>query len=136
MGASDFCWQRFPLYEEENKGIHFNLNALDPSEKPTKIMNLEKGVKIGSCWNEFNSEIRKSLKWRSFYCHFLVFTLHFHRTVEICVYSENSLLMEIWVKLYSYLTLEKDINGCWNVERIVICWKLKICCLPSSIYYT
>ena len=38
------------------------INALDPSEKPTKIMNLEKGVKIGSCWNEFNSEIRKSLK--------------------------------------------------------------------------
>ena len=27
-----------------------------------KIMNLEKGVKIGSCWKEFNSEIRKSLK--------------------------------------------------------------------------
>ena len=38
------------------------INALDPSEKPTKIMNLEKGFKIGSCWNEFNSEIRKSLK--------------------------------------------------------------------------
>ena len=38
------------------------INALDPSEKPTKIMNLEKGVKIGSCWNEFNSEIRKSLR--------------------------------------------------------------------------
>ena len=38
------------------------INALDLSEKPTKIMNLEKGVKIGSCWNEFNSEIRKSLK--------------------------------------------------------------------------
>ena len=27
------------------------------------------------------------------------------------------------------------INECWNVERIVICWKLKIRCLPSSIYY-
>ena len=38
------------------------LNALHPSEKPTKIMNLEKGVKIGSCWNEFNNEIRKYLK--------------------------------------------------------------------------
>ena len=55
--------------------------------------------------------------------------------LRIVFVSEKSLLMEIWVKLYSYLTLEKDINGCWNVERIVICWKLKICCLPSSIYY-
>ena len=37
------------------------INALDPSERPTKIMNLEKGVKIGSCWNEFNSDICKYL---------------------------------------------------------------------------
>ena len=38
------------------------INALDPPERPKKIMNLEKGVKIGSCWNEFNHEIRKYLK--------------------------------------------------------------------------
>ena len=25
------------------------------------LVNLEKGVKIGSCWNEFNNEIRKYL---------------------------------------------------------------------------
>jgi len=38
------------------------INALDASDKHTKIMNLEKGVYTNPCWNEFNSEVRKILK--------------------------------------------------------------------------
>ena len=38
------------------------INALDPSEKHSKIMNLEKGIATNPCWNEFNSEVRKILR--------------------------------------------------------------------------
>ena len=34
-------------------------NALDPAEKHSKIMNLEKGVATKPYWNEFNSEVKK-----------------------------------------------------------------------------
>ena len=35
------------------------INAMDPSQKPTQIMNLEKGKEVHPCWNEFNSVIKK-----------------------------------------------------------------------------
>ena len=35
------------------------INAMDPSQKPTQIMNLEKGKEVSPCWNEFNSVIKK-----------------------------------------------------------------------------
>ena len=35
------------------------INAMDPSQKPTQIMNLEKGKEVNPCWNEFNSVIKK-----------------------------------------------------------------------------
>ena len=38
------------------------INACDPSEKPRKLMNIEKGWKINPCWNEFNSEIKRAGK--------------------------------------------------------------------------
>ena len=38
------------------------INALDPSEKRSKIMNLEKGIATNPCWNEFNSEVRRILR--------------------------------------------------------------------------
>jgi hypothetical protein len=38
------------------------INACDPSEKPMKLMNLEKGWKINPCWNELNSGIRRTGK--------------------------------------------------------------------------
>jgi hypothetical protein len=34
------------------------INAYDPKDKPEKLMNIEKGLKISACWNQFNSEIR------------------------------------------------------------------------------
>ena len=37
------------------------INALDLSEKCSKIMNLEKGIATNPCWDEFNSEVRKIL---------------------------------------------------------------------------
>ena len=41
------------------------INALDPSEKHSKIMNLEKGIATNPCWNEFKSEVRKMLRlWK------------------------------------------------------------------------
>ena len=53
---------RDALYMRRKIKESIYIHALDPSEKPIKIMNLEKGVKIGSCWNEFNNEIWKYLK--------------------------------------------------------------------------
>ena len=35
------------------------INAVDPAQKPTQIMNLEKGKEVNPCWNEFNSFIKK-----------------------------------------------------------------------------
>ena len=35
------------------------INAMDPSQKPTQIMNLEKGKEVNPCWNEFNYVIKK-----------------------------------------------------------------------------
>jgi hypothetical protein len=37
------------------------INAMDPQPKITKLMNLEKGKDLDTCWNIFNSEIRKKL---------------------------------------------------------------------------
>ena len=53
---------REPHYMRRKIKQSIYINALDASEKHTKIMNLEKGVKTNPCWNEFNSEVRKSLK--------------------------------------------------------------------------
>ena len=53
---------REPHYMRRKIKESIYINALDASEKHTKIMNLEKGVKTNPCWNEFNSEVRKSLK--------------------------------------------------------------------------
>jgi hypothetical protein len=38
------------------------INACDPKEKPEKLLNLEKGLKINTCWNEFNGEIRRMVQ--------------------------------------------------------------------------
>ena len=53
---------REPHYMRRKIKESIYINALDASEKHTKIMNLEKGVKTNPCWNEFISEVRKSLK--------------------------------------------------------------------------
>jgi hypothetical protein len=37
------------------------INACDPSDKPVVLMNLEKGYKINTCWNEFNADIKVSM---------------------------------------------------------------------------
>ena len=47
------------------KSIYIKLiNALDPSEKHSKIMNLDKGIATNPCWKEFNSKVRKILRLR------------------------------------------------------------------------
>ena len=38
------------------------INACDPSERPVKLMNLEKGWKINPCWNELRSVIKQAGK--------------------------------------------------------------------------
>jgi hypothetical protein len=38
------------------------INACNPSERPAKLMNLEKGWKINPCWNELRSVIKKAKK--------------------------------------------------------------------------
>ena len=53
---------REPHYMRRKIKESIYINALDASERHTKIMNLEKAVKTNPCWNEFNSEVRKSLK--------------------------------------------------------------------------
>ena len=53
---------REPHYMRRKIKESIYINALDASEKHTKIMNLEKELKTNPCWNEFNSEVRKSLK--------------------------------------------------------------------------
>jgi hypothetical protein len=35
------------------------INALNPTEGMQKVMNIEKGYRIDTCWNFFNDEIRK-----------------------------------------------------------------------------
>ena len=38
------------------------INACDPRDKPENLLNIEKGLKISTCWNEFNGEIRNLLQ--------------------------------------------------------------------------
>ena len=62
------------------------INALDASDKHTKIMNLEKGVHTNPCWNEFNSEVRKILKqWEARWGHYLQ--------------ADQETTLGVWVKL-------------------------------------
>ena len=46
-------WSRLKIKES------IYINAADPAQKPTQIMNLEKGKEVNACWNEFNSFIKK-----------------------------------------------------------------------------
>ena len=77
------------------------INALDPSEKHSKIMNLEKGIATNPCWNEFNSEVRKILRlWKihadaisweiSMYFHNDCWTFCVFISGEIIVYEDLS----------------------------------------------
>ena len=58
-------WENIAFVDQEsnwsrrkiNESIY--INAMDPSQKPTQIMNLEKGKEVNPCWNEFNSVIKK-----------------------------------------------------------------------------
>jgi len=89
---------REPHYMRRKIKESIYINALDASEKHTKIMNLEKGVKTNPCWNEFNSEVRKSLKqWEMCGHHFLEMGMYFHLTVVIYYISvsKKSSLMKI-----------------------------------------
>ena len=80
------------------------INGLDPSEKHSNIMNLEKGVATNPCWNEFNSKVRKilclwkvhadAISWEmSMYFH------NDHWTFLCFWFLEKSLSMMIWVNI-------------------------------------
>ena len=72
MGFSN-TWKRIHITSSCGKILHnqesnwsrhniknsMYINAMDPSQKPTQIMNLEKGKEVNPCWNEFNSVIKK-----------------------------------------------------------------------------
>jgi hypothetical protein len=58
-------WEKNMFIDREENGFRRKIkesvyiNAWDPLEKNGSLMNIEKGVKLNSCWNEFNAEIRK-----------------------------------------------------------------------------
>ena len=57
-------WEKKWSIDQEKNGLRRKIkesvyiNAWDPLEKTEKLMNIEKGVKLNPCWNEFNAEIR------------------------------------------------------------------------------
>ena len=102
----------------------------------TYIMNLKKGVKTNPCWNEFNSEVQKSLKkWEICGRHFLEMGMYFHLTIVI-YYIVVEKKKHCWWKfdetLFFCCALAKDISQMLKRWEIWYVLEIKIICSLSS----
>lgn len=70
------AWDKAVFLDHESRSLprkikeSIYINAVNPGEELSRLMNIEKGMKINPCWMMFNTEIRNhiqkkcQIKWR------------------------------------------------------------------------
>jgi hypothetical protein len=62
------AWEKAVILDEEKRNFprkikeSIYINAMNPSEKMNKLLNIEKGVNIQQCWMAFNENIRDMIQ--------------------------------------------------------------------------